>query len=164
MTSFNWAHEDEIDLTVNVEWSGPVTHDMLFYGLADSDKSAYLYAIVGLFEDEWWSYYIGMVYEQNVSIRHMNKDHTKRLERLQNKFPETVWHLTLGTPAVEGKRITKKLIKEVEGLLIYSHWHEKCINELKVNYFFADRYISIINSGFSDPFYTKVGYGVFIAE
>ena len=164
MKEYEWAHEDEIDLTVAIEWSNPMAHDMLNSGLSDSDDSAYLYSIIGLFDGEWWPYYIGMVYSQQVSIRHKNQDHINRLARLRKMHPNTVWHLTLGTPTVDGKRITKRLIEKVEGLLIYAHWHDECVNESKINGFFSDSYISIVNSGFTDPFYGKVGFGAFVSE
>ena len=110
MGKYEWAHDDEIDMRVEIEWSTPMTHDMLKSGLSDSDDSAYFYAIIGLFDGDWWTYYIGMVYLQQVSNRHKNKDHINRLERLKKMHPNTVWHLTLGTPTVDGKRITKKLV------------------------------------------------------
>ena len=142
---YEWAHEDEIDLTVTIDWSKPLTHDMLYCGLAESDDSAYLYAIIGLIEREWCPYYIGMVYSQQISCRHKNQDHVKRLDRLKKLYPDTVWHLTLGIPTVDGKRTTKQLIEKVEGLMIYSHWHEDSINQSKINWFFCNRYVSIVS-------------------
>ena len=56
-----WAREEEIDLRTSINWSTPLAHDMLNSGISADDESAYFYAIVGRFEREWWSYFIGMV-------------------------------------------------------------------------------------------------------
>jgi hypothetical protein len=78
--------------------------------------------------------------------------------------PDTIWHLTLGTPTIDCRRISEKLIKEIEGLLIYSHWHDECANRSKINSFFSSQYILIENTGFSDPFYPQVGFGPFVTN
>jgi len=164
MTSYNWAHEDKVDYIVNINWAKPITHDMLYTGLSDMDDSAYFYAIIGLFEGDWWPYYIGMVYSQNVSDRHKNKDHQERLEKLKKDYPKTTWHLTLGTPLLKGKRLSKILISEIEGLLIYGNWHDELINKSKINRFSSSNAIKIINEGFSEPFFKTTSYGVFNTE
>ena len=164
MNSFDWAYHDEIDIKVTIDWSRPMTHDMLNYGMAKSDEFAYFYSIIGYVNKAWWPYYIGMVYKQSVSERHENPDHKKKLNELKSAFPEITWHLTLGTPDIKGKRLTKKLIESVEGLLIYSNWQDEMVNKSKINKFNSDATIEIINTGFSDPFYTKTGFGVFISD
>ncbi len=164
MTNYKWAHKDEIDKSVTIDWSKPVTHDMLNTGLATNNDEAYLYSIIGLFEGDWLPFYIGMVYKQDISSRHKNHDHIRRLKRLKELHPETTWHLTLGTVVSKEGRITKKLISEIEGLMIYSHWHEDSINENKINGYYGNSYTLITNKGFTDPFYLKVGYGAFISE
>jgi len=164
MAEFELAHEDQTDLSVIVDWSPPVTHDMLYTGLANTDDEAYLYAIIGRFEGDWWSYYIGMTYNQSVLSRQQNQDHLDRLERLKKLHPKTIWHITLGTPSIPERRISRKLIEQIEGLLIYSHWHEESVNEKKISTFLSDSYISILNTGFADPFYTEVAFGTFVSD
>jgi len=160
-TKYNWAHEEEISYSVRINWSHPKTHDMLNSGLAESDHEAYFYALIALFDGMWWPFYFGMVYSQNVSNRHKNVDHKRRLEKLKELYPEKTWHLTLGTPKFEGVRTTEKIIREVEGLLIYSNWHDENINKSKINSFSSTNSIKIINEGFTDPFYSINAYGVF---
>lgn len=164
MSNFQWAHEEEIDVLVTVDWSAPVTHDMLHGGLVGEDDSAYFYAIIGRFEKQWWPYYIGKVYSQSVSQRQKNKDHLKRLEELKKLSPSTTWHITLGTPKFEYNNISPKIINEIEGLLIYSNWHKESINRSKINTFHSYNHIQITNTGFSEPFYKKTSYGVFVEE
>lgn len=161
MKSYKWAHDDQVDLEVTIDWSVPVTHDMLNYGLATSDDSAYFYSIIGLINKEWWVYYIGMVFSQSVSKRQKNPDHKRRLDELKMLYPEVTWHITLGTPNFNKYKIEKGLIQEIEGLLIYSHWHEEIINKAKIDYFISENAIQITNTGFIDPFYEKIGHGVF---
>lgn len=165
LSKYVFAHEDEINLDISIEWSKPCTHDMLHYGLEDSNDSAYFYAIIGICPEVggWWAYYIGMVYSQDVSSRHLNKDHQKKLEYLKTKYPDITWHLTLGTP-LGISRINKQVIEEIEGLLIYSHWHKDLLNEKKVNSFNSNKAIRIKNTGFVDPFYRRVAYGVMLEE
>jgi len=163
MENYEWVHEgEEIDVISTIEWSNPITHDMLHSGLAESDDSAYFYAIIGLFEQVWWPFYIGKVYSQTISERHKNADHIQRLEELKSKYPKVTWHLTLGTPSIEDGRISSGIIDTIEGLLIYSNWHGESINKNKINDFNSDKHIQITNAGFSEPFHKKIGYGVFI--
>ena len=164
MTDYEWAHEDEIDIHVTINWSKPVTHDMLHAGLANNNEEAYLYSIIGLFDGEWCQFYIGMVYDQDIASRQKNQDHIERLNRLKKLYPKTIWHLTLGNLTVDEGRITKKLVSKIEGLMIYSNWHEESVNDNKINGFFYDSYILITNIGFTDPFYSKSGFGAFVHE
>jgi hypothetical protein len=166
MSEFDWSHDsEEIDLVATIDWSHPVTHDMLNTGLASSDDTAYFYSIIGLSDQEWWPYYIGKVYSQSISQRHKNSDHLKRIQKLKTMYPNVIWHITLGTLTfTDNKRINETLIDDLEGLLIYSNWHDESINKSKINNFSADRQIQITNTGFSDPFHSKIGYGVFVQE
>ncbi|BBN60215.1 hypothetical protein [Hydrogenovibrio marinus] len=161
MTNFTWAHKDEIDIQATIDWSSPITHDMLHSGLSDYDETAHFYAIIALDNKEWWCYYIGKVYKQTVSQRHKNKDHKIKLEQLKKAFPNKTWHLTLGKLSGDFQ-INEKNIDEIESLLIYSHWHEENINQKKINRFLSSRSIQINNEGFSEPFYPSVAYGVML--
>ncbi|GAA3955584.1 hypothetical protein [Allohahella marinimesophila] len=158
-----WAHEKEIDLRATINWSTPLSEDMLPTGMSADEDTAYFYAIVGRFEREWQSYYIGMVYSQFVSTRHRNNDHLTRLKDLKSKHPDTVWHLTLGTLTLQDKRLNEGLVKKVEGLLIYSHWHDKCVSRTRSLRFSCDQSIQISNTGFNEPFHKTVAYGALVS-
>jgi hypothetical protein len=164
MNRFNLAHKDEISIDVEINWSNPTTLDILNSGLEYSDDMAFFYAIIGKFGKEWWAYYIGMVFSQFVSERHKAKDHQNRLKQLKKIYPETVWHLTLGTPKLKTGRITKPLIEKVEGLLIYSHKHEEILNKKKIKGFSSFKSMRITNTGFTEPFFEEVVHGVFVAD
>jgi len=164
MNNFNWAFDDEIDIDVVINWSKPVTHDMLYSGLAESEETACLYAIIGKTKEGWWPYYIGMTYFQYVSDRNKGKDHQQRLKKLKRKYPKIVWHITLGTIEVKNRNISESLVKRIEGLLIYSNWHTELINKKKIFGFNSNKPIRIKNTGFTEPFYKEIGYGVFVKE
>lgn len=159
------VHEEyEVDVKVSIEWSLPLTHDMLNYGLSEVDQLANFYAIIGLIEGYWWPYYIGKVYRQTVSSRHKNSDHVERLEALKLRYPEVTWHLTLGTPQFINARKSATLVDSIEGLLIYACWHDETMNKNKVNHFNAAKHINIENTGFYAPFPRNIGYGVFVSD
>ena len=105
--------------------------------------------------------YIGMVYGQNVSARLQATDHQERRRGLQETYPGAVVHLSLGTPEfVIGGR-TKRNIRTVEHLLIYSNWHERMLNERLVTEFKAPFQVLVENCGFADHLIANSGYGVF---
>lgn len=160
MQKYRWAHENEIDLNVIIEWSKPVSFQELFDRNVDEEK-AYYYSIIGKIENCWKSFYIGKVYSQSGSARHKNNDHKERRNSLSKEYPKVDWQLTLGTPKFnETGRVNEDRIDIVEGLLIYSHWHDEILNASKVNYFRSDKSIRIENRGFAKPFKKHVAYGV----
>ena len=160
MKKYYWAHENEIDLDATIEWSKPVSFQDLFDGKTDEEE-AYFYSIIGKFGNHWKCFYIGKVYDQYVSTRHENRDHLLRRELLNTEYPEVEWQLTLGIPKFnEVGRITRNRVDVVEGLLIYSHWHDEIVNKSKVNNFHSKLSIRIRNNGFIEPFREHVVYGV----
>ena len=162
MTKFSWAHSDEVDLKVTINWGEPVKFKELFDGQVDEEE-AYYYAIIGKSHNRWKCFYIGKVYDQYVSTRHLNADHIRRREELERKHPKIDWHLTLGVPTFnEAGRITRNRVDIVEGLLIYSHWHKKIANRSKINSFHSNKSILVSNHGFVDPFKKLIAYGVMI--
>lgn len=164
MSKYFWAHEDEIELDVRINWSEPVAFSDLFDGNIDEEE-AYYYAIVGRAERVWKCFYIGKVYDQYVSTRHLNKDHIDRRKQLISEYPEADWCITLGVPKFNEKgRVTRNRVDVIEGLLIYSHWHDEIINKSKVNFFNSKKSIMISNRGFTEPFKTQVAYGVMVSN
>lgn len=164
MNGFEWAFEDEISIDAVINWSKPASHDMLYSGLVDEEGPTFFYSIIGKTKDGWYPYYIGMTYFQYVSTRNKAQDHQKRLDYLKRKYPKMVWHLTLGKLTLKSGKISESLIKKIEGLLIYSNWHEELINKKKIYGFTSGKQIRIKNTGFTGPFYKEIGYGVFVKE
>ncbi|MCG2710089.1 MAG: hypothetical protein L6246_07240, partial [Thermodesulfovibrionales bacterium] len=113
------------------------------------------------FGNEWLPLYIGMVYNQCVSERHSAPDHKARMEKLQKRFPESIFYITLGTPQFISGRLSQNTIKEIEQLLIYCNWNDKMINAKEINAFDSSKQIRIINEGFIEHICQESVYGVF---
>ena len=115
---FTIAHPEEILIREDIVWSIPQTFDVLFSGHVEEDDDAYFYAIVAYTENEWWTYYLGMVFEQCVSDRLKQDDHKKRLESLRLNNKNLNFSVSLGVlKEKENRKITRKLIEGIEGLL-----------------------------------------------
>ena len=158
---YEWAWPEALSIHARVTWSQLYTYDTLNDGQAPEDDTAYLYSLVVRLDREWWPMYIGMVYGQNVSARLQTTDHQERRLLLQKKYPGTVVHLSLGTPEFVIGRRTRRNIRTVEHLLIYSNWHERMLNERLVSEFNAPFQVLVENCGFSDHLVANSGYGVF---
>jgi hypothetical protein len=165
-TSYYLSFPDVLDVAVQIEWTIPCTHDVLFSGLVDQDSTAFFYAIVSLQKKSWVTHYIGKVFAQNASQRHRAQDHLVRLNALKVQYPDFVFHLSLGTPMfVDGRGMADaKTIDDIEGLLIYSNWTGDMINKKRVEYFTCQRQIVIENIGFHNHLYKRSAYGVFSTE
>ena len=146
------AHRDDISFTGVIEWSKPMSHDVLFSQQdVDEDERGYFYTICAYSEGKWWTYYIGMVYDQWVTDRHKQKDHKNRLDDLKIKHPSLIFHVSIGVlKQASGARITEELIADLEGLLIHAEWHEELANKRKVGTFSSGRTYSVTNDGFID--------------
>ena len=66
--AYESAWPEYFDLVADVEWTAPVPHDLLFSNGVQADAAAYFYSIIAYFEKQWWPYYIGMVFDQHVSV------------------------------------------------------------------------------------------------
>jgi len=161
---FYLSWPDDLSVKGEIEWSRPYTLDVVFTGHAPEDETAYFYAIIALWDKEWCPFYIGIVYYQSVSERHKNKDHQKRMSFLQNKYPSLTFQISLGTPHLQVGAINEKTVKEIEGLLIYSNWHEDMINKKKTEYFTSDRQLYIKNTGFNEHLFVESAYGIFYRD
>lgn len=159
--AFEAAWPRYFDLIAEVEWTPPVPHDLLFSGGVAADETAYLYSIVGYVDKGWWPYYIGMVFDQSVSIRNQQADHRTRLMKLKEANPEVGFSIALGTPRFREGRPTRSAIEAIEGLLIYANWHEGMINERKINRFSHAKQIYIRNVGWAEHVEVEIAYGVF---
>ena len=162
-TGYSIVHPDEFSLYSEIMWSKPYPYEVLYTGHAEEDYEASFYSIVAYSEKEWWSYYIGMVYEQCISDRHKQEDHKRRLKYLQSKNKNLNFSISLGTlKLLHGARITKKVVDEIEGLLIYGNWNEYMVNKKKIEHFSSDRTFHITNKGFIEHLESEeLAYGVF---
>jgi hypothetical protein len=119
---------------VQIRWSVPTTHDVLFSGLVDDDGTAYFYAVVARVKRSGWkTFYSGKVFGQAASQRHRAADHVARLAELKAVHPDLNFHLTLGTPLFDSGRKDAETIDAIEGLLIYSNYDEgRFVNKNKI--------------------------------
>lgn len=108
--------------------------------------------------------YIGMVYQQNVSVRLRAPDHQERQRSLQEMHPSAVVHISLGTPEFLIGNLNEKNVRTVEHLLIYSNWHEDMLNQRAVVNFNAPFQVLVENCGFNYHLVVKSAYGVFYTE
>ncbi len=151
---------DEFAIVGEINWTKPYTHDLLFSGNIEDDDEAYFYSIVAFKDKEWWPYYIGMVFEQTISERLNQPDHKKRLENLRKKYPSLNFTVSLGTPSFNKGKVSQSNISAVEGLLIYSNWHDDMVNERKISKFSSLKQIYIKNTGFIEHLHEEIVYGV----
>lgn len=158
--TFYVAWPDYVDLKVSIRWTAPAMHDVLFSNHVAEDDEAYFYAITARCRGAWYAYYIGMVYDQSASLRHRQGDHVERLAELKRRHPDLNFGISLGVPDFNGVCFDRRMIEEIEGLLIYSNWHEDMINIRKVDFFCSPRQIHVKNTGFSDHLEKEVFYGV----
>jgi hypothetical protein len=157
---FHFAWPDFCTVAVEISWTKPAPHDLLFSGHLEEDQTAYFYSVVAYTDKRWVPYYIGMTHSQSAAIRNRQSDHISRLSKLKEKFPAHTFSICLGTPTfVEGKP-NKETIEAVEGLLIYANWHEEMINERKIKTFCSHEQIYLRNTGFSEHIEHELAYGV----
>jgi len=140
-------------------------HDVLFSNHVSEDEDAYFYAITARCKDGWYPYYIGMVYDQAVSVRHKGKDHLDRLARLKQQHPTLNFGISLGViEEIRPQKLDLKrdYIEDIESLLIYANWHEDMDNCRKVDYIRLrlQKQIHIENIGFIDHLEKEIFYGV----
>lgn len=163
---FYFAWPDSISVQAKINWTNPLTHDVLFSGLIPEDATAYFYAIVSTDRKIWTTHYIGKVYAQKSSQRHRSADHVARLKELQENYPTRIFHLTLGTPIFDGEIEipNETVIDQIEGLLIYSNWNEEMVNKRKIDTFHCASQISLENTGFSNHLCKRSAYGIFYSD
>lgn len=83
---------------------------------------------------------------------------------LQEKYPDAVVHVSLGTPIFLTGNCTKRSVRTIERLLIYSNWHKDMMNQRSVAIFNARSQILVENVGVADHLIPSSAYGVFYAE
>ncbi len=164
MDQYQWAHKDEIGADVIIKWSNPLTTDTLYSEQMDAEDSPYFYAIIEKSNEKWTAYYIGMTYLQYVSDRNKAEDHQNRLLKLEAKYPDKLWHLTLGMVKLKSGNITEQLIGKIEGMMIYSHGQEELITKSMAKAYKSMNSMRIVNSGFIEPFFTEIVYGTFFRD
>lgn len=157
---FYFAWPDHCSVVVEISWTKPAPHDLLFSGHLEEDLTAYFYSIVAYSDNRWVPYYIGMIHSQSAAIRNRQKDHISRLNKLKERFPSHTFSICLGTPIFEVGKPKKETIETLEGLLIYANWHEGMINEKKIQKFSSYEQIYLRNTGFSEHIEYELTYGV----
>ncbi|HCT05167.1 hypothetical protein [Pseudomonas sp. BIGb0164] len=158
---FNASWPEWFDVNVDVAWTKPVPHDVLYCGAIPEDDYAYFYAVVARKGGEWLPYYIGMTYRQTVSIRLQQADHIRRLAELREAHPDVTFSICLGVPSFTSGIDDLATIEDIEGMLIYANWHENMLNKRGVDKFRSRQQIYIHNSGWTDHLYKEVSCGVF---
>jgi hypothetical protein len=159
-SDFKFAWPEHFNIQGTIDWTKPITHDLLFTDEISENNTAYFYSIVALKNKHWHSFYIGMVFKQCVSERHKQADHKTRLKKLQENHPNLQFLLTLGTPILTTGELTQATIEEIEGLLIFSNWHEQMVNPRKIKTFLGRNQIHIENTGWTKHLVQEMGYGV----
>ena len=76
--TFTASWPDYFDVNVDIAWTPPAPHDLLFSNGIPENDYAYFYAIVARVDREWWPYYIGMTYKQTAAVRHRQADHVQQ--------------------------------------------------------------------------------------
>ena len=158
---FEFSWPDSCDIVADISWTKPSPHDLLFSGGIDENDSAYFYSIVAYAERDWWPYYIGMTHRQSASIRNKQADHRARLSKLKFDYPSLTFSISLGTPTFATGTLSEANIKAVEGLLIYTNWHEKMDNSKNVARYAASMQIYVRNVGWNAHLYPESAYGAF---
>lgn len=159
--SFLVAWPDYFDLVAEINWTPPSPRDLVISGNLDEDATAYFYSIVSRVDKTWWPYYIGMTYNQSVSLRLTQSDHLNRLALLTREHPNRDFSISLGTPNFKVGRRDRRTIEAIEGLLIYSNWHESMINDRKINRFSDAKQMYVRNVGWNEHVEPEAAYGVF---
>lgn len=159
--TFTASWPDYFDVNVDIAWTPPAPHDLLFSNGIPENDYAYFYAIVARVDREWWPYYIGMTYKQTAAVRHRQADHVQRLARLRTNHPGVTFSLCLGVPTFQVGRDDPGTIRDIESLLIYANWHEDMVNIRGIEKFRSHQQIYVHNSGWTDHLYKEVSCGVF---
>ena len=147
---------------VGVKWSRPKLYANALDTDADELYDAFFYKIIGKYNGSYHLLYIGKTYDQFVTDRLQNKDHQKKRAAIQKKYSRHELLVSFGFVSSEEKR-NRRLIDEVESLLIYTHSdHTKLQNKNKIWSHKITRDYKIINSGFrKDEMVKEIALGLF---
>lgn len=107
---------------VEIEWSRPKEYDRLLEEGSHHDESAHLYLISARYRDyESKLLYIGKTYDQWVSKRLSQKDHRSRYGTFQENYPNHIFFVSHGVITINGSKITRKRLSDIERILIYTN-------------------------------------------
>lgn len=138
-----------------------MAREVLFSGQVEEDSTAYFYSIVAESGKQWWPYYIGMTYRQSAAIRNQQLDHQRRYQELCKAHSGKTFRISLGTPTFHRGAESLEAISAMEGLLIYSNWHEDMVNQKKVQTFSSVQHLYVCNTGWTEHLEPELAFGVF---
>ncbi len=150
---------------IEIKWSKPIKYEEFLEDGLDGEQYVYLYMIIGKYsENPYKLFYIGKTYSNIVFYRLKNKDHKERYAKIKKNFPRHELFISLGFIKLsDGKNITKKLIDEIESILIYTNYNKYIFNKNKIYSYKIDNEYKITNKGFKYiPLYKKINYGIFV--
>jgi hypothetical protein len=114
---------------VHVDWKKPVKYKVILEAGCNHDDSAHLYRILSRYSVyPFKSLYIGHTYNQCISVRLGQPDHKKRYADFQVAYPKHSFWVSCGIVTMENGKKTKKRIKDIETILIYTNQSEHSHN------------------------------------
>ncbi len=152
---------------IKIKWSKPIKYEKFLEDDSNDEQYVYLYIIIGKYsENPYELFYIGKSYYSFVSDRLKNKDHKERYVEIKKKCPGYKLFISLGFIKLsDRKKITDKLIDEIESILIYANDNEYIFNKNKLYSYNVDNEYKITNKGFKHiPLYKKIYNGIFVKE
>jgi hypothetical protein len=176
---FQIVWPEDIKIICEINWTDPYIYDAVLNGGVPENDEAYFYSIVAesKSEKDWYSYYIGMAFEnQYISDRFNAPDHKTRRQELEKKHPNKDFMVCLGTPTFKYFKYSEKdqptktkkgrfhepLIKNIESLLIYTNHHDDLENKRQFEFFKSNKQFFVKNIGFTEHLMrVEIGYGIF---
>jgi hypothetical protein len=150
---------------VKVTWSKLEGYDRLLGSGSSADSDAWLYMILGFhLNSPPKLFYIGMVFEKEVSRRLRESDHRKRRIKIQCDYPRHQLRVSLGKVDMESGCRTYKRIDEIETLLIFAHSHSHKLhiaNKRKLLTHRITEHYTIRNCGYRKPLFREIQFGMF---
>ena len=163
MTNYKTVYPEEA-LKIEIKWSKPQLISEFNDVSVKKPELGYFYKFVGKYSDSFHLVYIGQSYSRFVYERIKDRDHIIKQGNFNINHPHIKLYVSVGI-INQSKIPGRKLINDVEKLLIYSHKnddHKYMINKkATINHHVKANY-QIINSAFLDDGMLKeIYYGLF---
>jgi len=156
---------------VEIEWSNPISYDDALNVSLEKLEEVYFYKIIGEYSDSYSLMYIGKVYDQAVSERLKNKDHQVKRAQWQTEHPRTKFCISFGQLKSkhfdeETEKWKRKVVDDIESLLIYSHSdHMKLKNSKSIWSHSILLEYQVLNTGFiKEKMIEELAYGLFYKD
>ncbi len=105
---------------ITIKWGENIDNESYKKNPPHQNDYAYFYKIIGKHGSSYKLFYIGQTYRQDVAKRLNQLDHRKRFRDLKKKYPHHKIFVNFGIiDKMERAKVTKKLIRNVENLLIF---------------------------------------------